>query len=164
MYVVAILKTMYSAVTLCVHVHIIAPACYSQVMVLCFAIFFGSITPHGLWSRPADYSTSSGTYQLIYGTAIIVKRTAYTYISGDNSRFKRLIDFLPIRKPLHKGKIVLCPFCGCSSSYTYDFVLSMYPTVHCSEIKVPPLNGGFPQLPDTSQQLVQGDLHAGAVQ
>ncbi len=34
---------------------------YIQVIVLCFAVFFGSLTPHNLWSRPgAAYSTSSG--------------------------------------------------------------------------------------------------------
>ncbi len=34
---------------------------YVQVIVLCFAVFFGSLTPHNLWSRPgAAYSTSSG--------------------------------------------------------------------------------------------------------
>ncbi len=34
---------------------------YIQVIVLCFAVFFGSLTPHNMWSRPsAAYSTSSG--------------------------------------------------------------------------------------------------------
>lgn len=40
-------------------------------MVLCFAIFFGSITPHSLWSRPADYSTSSGTCAHCYWISVI---------------------------------------------------------------------------------------------
>ncbi len=34
---------------------------YVQVIVLCFAVFFGSPTSHNLWSRPPSaYSTSSG--------------------------------------------------------------------------------------------------------